>query len=158
MKPLTFVTAAVVASTIMVTTASTQQFPPRPHIAEPRGGDGWGRGVPTPCSRLLGPGSCAPGPSIDVNRYIPWSRTTPSGGLRLQIRPASAAVYVDGRYAGRVDQFDGNSERLDLTPGTHSVVIRAPGYESLEIETVTRAGQTTVYRGTLSPSRDVPQP
>lgn len=152
MKPLTFVTVAVAASAIMATTASDQPFTPRPHIAEPRGGDGGGRGAPTPCSPLLGPGSCAPGPSIDVNRYIPWSRTTQPGGLRLQIRPASAAVYVDGRYAGRVDKFDGNSERLDLTPGSHSVVIRAPGYEPLEIETVTRAGRTTVYRGTLSPS------
>jgi PEGA domain-containing protein len=91
-------------------------------------------------------------PSIDVNRYIPWSNKTLSGGLRLQIRPANAAVYVDGRYAGRVDKFDGNSERLALTPGSHSVVIRAPGYEPLEIDTMTRAGQTTVYRGTLSPS------
>lgn len=152
MKPLTFVTAAVVATTIVATPANAQHLTPRPHIAKPRDGDGRGRGAPTPCSRLLAPGSCAPGPSIDVNRYIPWSRPTQYGGLRLQIQPASAAVYVDGRYAGRVDQFDGNSERLDLTPGSHSVLIRAPGHEPLEIETVTRAGRTTVYRGTLSPS------
>jgi hypothetical protein len=147
----TLVTLAAIALIAMATVADAQLPVPGPHIAGPIDSSG-GRGGIRPCSSLLGPGSCLPGPSIDVARYIPPPRNAASGGLRLQIRPASAGVYVDGRYAGRVNEFDGNSERLVLAPGSHSVVVRAPGYEPLEIETRTRAGETTIYRGTLSPS------
>jgi len=154
MKISTLVTPAVVALTTMATITYAQRSGPGPHIAGPTGGRDGGRGGIQPCSGLHGPGSCSPGPSIDVLRYIQPSNNTPSGGLRLQIRPASAAVYVDGRYAGRVDEFDGNSECLVLAPGSHSVVVRAPSYEPLEIAIVTRAGHTTVYRRTLSRSMD----
>lgn len=149
---VTLVTTAAIALIAVATTADAQLPVPGPHIAAPFDGGGGGRGGIRPCSRLLGPGSCSPGPSIDVTRYIPPPKNAASGGLRLQIRPASAGVYVDGRYAGRVNEFDGNSERLALTPGSHLVVVRAPGYEPLEIETRTRAGETMIYRATLSPS------
>ncbi len=145
------VTPAAIALIAMTTMADAQLPVQGPHIPGPIDGRDDGRGGIRPCSSLLGPGSCAPGPSIDVTRYIAPPDNALSGGLRLQIRPASAAVYVDGGYAGRVNQFDGSSERLVLTPGSHSVVVRASGYEPLEIQTRTRAGDTTTYRGTLSP-------
>jgi len=88
-----------------------------------------------------------------VTRYIPSSRkTAASGHLRLEIRPSSATVDVDGRVVGRVDKFGGKSEGLALAAGSHVVVIRASGYEPLEIETLTRAGETTTYSGTLARS------
>lgn len=149
---VTLVTPAVIALIAIATIADAQLPIAEPHVPGPIDGGGGGRSGIRPCSSLLGPGSCSPGPSVDVTRYIPPPRSAASGGLRLQIRPASAAVYVDGRYAGRVKEFDGNSKRLVLTPGSHSVVVRAPGYDLLEIETRTRAGETTIYRGTLSPS------
>lgn len=152
MKLLTIVAAAVVALTITVTTTHAQRSTAGPHIGGATGGHGGKRGTIRPCSGLSGPGSCAPGPSIDVGRYIPRPRQALSGGLRLQIRPAHAGVYVDGRYVGPVSKFDGTSQRLPLSPGSHSVVIRASGYEPLEIATLTRVGQTTVYRATLLPS------
>jgi PEGA domain len=149
---VTLVTPAVIALIAIATIADAQLPVSGPPVRGPIDGLGGGRGAIRPCSSLLGPGSCSPGPSIDVTRYIPPPNTAASGGLRLQIRPASAAVYVDGRYAGRVNEFDGNSERLVLTPGSHSVIVRAPGYEPLEIETRTHAGETRIYRGTLSRS------
>ena len=146
---VTLVTPAVIALIAIATIADAQLPLSGLHVGRPIDGDRGRRGM-RPCSALRGPGSCAPGPSIDVLRYIPPPRNTSSGGLRLELRPATASVYVDGRYAGRVSEFDGNSERLVLTAGSHSVVVRAPGYEPLEIETVTRAGRTTTYRGALS--------
>ena len=40
--------------------------------------------------------------------------------------PRNAEVYVDGRYAGIVDDYDGTFQRLDLEPGSHEIEIRAP--------------------------------
>jgi hypothetical protein len=139
---------AMVALTLIATTAWGQHPMQRPHITGPTGG---GSRI-KPCSRLRTPGSCSPGASTDVIRYIPPPRSAQSGGLRLEIRPASATVSVDGRYAGLVSDFDGDAERLVLTPGSHSLLMQATGYEPLEIVTMTRAGYTTIYRGALSPA------
>jgi len=51
------------------------------------------------------------------------------GDVRLEVRPRKAAVYVDGYYAGIVDDFDGMFQRLTLTVGSHEIEIAAPGLE-----------------------------
>ncbi len=51
------------------------------------------------------------------------------GDVRLQVRPRDAAVYVDGYYAGIVDNFDGVFQRLTLPAGPHQIEIEAPGLE-----------------------------
>ena len=50
------------------------------------------------------------------------------GDVRLQVRPRDAAVYVDGYYAGIVDDFDGAFQRLTLEVGPHEVAIEVPGF------------------------------
>ncbi len=51
------------------------------------------------------------------------------GDVRLQVKPRDAAVYVDGYYAGVVDNFDGVFQRLTLEAGPHRIEIEAPGLE-----------------------------
>ena len=49
------------------------------------------------------------------------------GDVRLQVQPRDAAVYVDGYYAGVVDDFDGVFQRLTLEAGPHQIELDAPG-------------------------------
>ena len=49
------------------------------------------------------------------------------GGIRIQGAPRDAQVYVDGYYAGIVDDFDGTFQRLDLEEGPHEIEIRTAG-------------------------------
>ena len=49
------------------------------------------------------------------------------GGVRIQGAPIKAEVYVDGQYAGIVDDFNGTFERLDLVPGAHEIEVRTSG-------------------------------
>jgi len=49
------------------------------------------------------------------------------GGIRIQGAPRNAEVYVDGGYAGIVDDYDGVFQRLDLEPGSHEIEIRSAG-------------------------------
>ncbi len=51
--------------------------------------------------------------------------------IRLQITPRTAEVYVDGYYAGTVDQFDGAFQRLRVEPGEHDVAVYADGFRTL---------------------------
>ncbi|MBZ5557994.1 MAG: PEGA domain-containing protein [Acidobacteriia bacterium] len=50
--------------------------------------------------------------------------------LRLQVTPKDAAVYVDGYYAGVVDDFDGIFQRLRLPPGPHELTFFLQGFRT----------------------------
>jgi hypothetical protein len=87
---------------------------------------------------------------VTVQRYVrPNGRGY--GELRLRVRPRSAEVYVDGYYAGRVDDFDGVFQALRLTPGPHHLEIIAPGYEVLEFQVGPASRGKITYEGDLVP-------
>jgi len=50
-------------------------------------------------------------------------------GVRLEVQPAETEVYVDGYYAGKVDDFDGLFQRLNVAPGEHLVELYLDGHE-----------------------------
>ena len=73
--------------------------------------------------------------------YGPWGypppypyhyyRMDPGASLRLEVKPQEAEVYVDGYYAGIVDDFDGVFQRLPVTPGEHEIELYLDGYRSV---------------------------
>ena len=71
------------------------------------------------------------------------------GGVALEITPNDADVYVDGEYAGRVEDFDGTTQPLTLTAGTHRIEVQAQGYEPMIVDVGIQAGQVVPYRGDL---------
>lgn len=71
------------------------------------------------------------------------------GGVRLEVSPPDASVYVDGYYAGIVDDFDGAWQRVALEPGPHRFEIVAPGLETLTFEVNVQPNQTVRYRGDM---------
>jgi carboxypeptidase family protein len=64
------------------------------------------------------------------------------GGVRIQGAVRNAEVYVDGYYAGVVDDFDGAFQRIELESGTHQIEIRAPGFPPLTYDVNVQPGQT----------------
>jgi hypothetical protein len=95
------------------------------------GGPGWGGG--------WGPGAGYGGYGI--------------GRLRLQVSPRDAEVFIDGYYAGQVDDFDGRLQRLSLETGGYAVEIRKAGWETLTFDVRVTPGRTTTYRGELIPQK-----
>jgi|CXWL01.1.fsa_nt_gi hypothetical protein len=65
-----------------------------------------------------------------------------AGALDLDVTPEQAEVYVDGRYVGKADDFDGFPTYLWLEQGTYDVVIYLPGYQTL-------SRQYSVYPGAV---------
>jgi hypothetical protein len=72
-----------------------------------------------------------------------------SGGVSFEISPSDAAVFVDGSYAGTVDQFGPQTEPLRLAPGRHRIELRASGMEPMAFDSTVVTGQVIPYRGTL---------
>jgi len=125
----------------------------RPYVFRPRFSVGFGifAGYPVPYSYSY------PYP-ITVYGYraprVPVMITPGSayyGGVALEITPFDADVYVDGTYAGRVEDFDGSRQPLTLTAGTHRVEVEAPGYAPLVVDVMVQPGQVIPYRGDLQP-------
>ena len=90
--------------------------------------------------------------------YDPWfdPGTYPSsytygyeGALHLKVKPREALVYVDGYYAGEVDEFDGVFQRLHLDSGPHRVEIALDGYEPLNFDVRIAPDKTVTYRGEM---------
>jgi hypothetical protein len=84
-----------------------------------------------------GPSNVAPGPSN-------------SGGVSFEVNPAEAQVFVDGRYVGVAQSFDGTKQPLTLPAGQHRVELRAEGYQVVTFDVNVLAGQVIPYRGDMT--------
>jgi hypothetical protein len=76
-----------------------------------------------------------------------------SGSLSFEITPATAEVYIDGKFVGRVSDLGPTTQPIALTPGKHRVDIRASGYQTLTFDADVVAGQVVPYRGTMQALR-----
>ncbi len=63
--------------------------------------------------------------------YAGYRVGPPESSLMVDVKPRYAQVYVDGYYAGIVDEFDGALQRLHVAPGSHETVIYKEGFRSV---------------------------
>lgn len=77
------------------------------------------------------------------------------GEVRTEVKPKEAQVFIDGAYVGNVDSFDGWWQRLQLVPGKHRIVFRAPGYAPFAMTINAIPGQDIVIKQQLQPGQDV---
>ena len=71
--------------------------------------------------------------------------------VRVIAAPKDAAVYVDGFYAGIVDDFDGVFQRLFVPPGGHTIVLYREGYRTISHNLYLRSDSTLKLHDTLEP-------
>jgi hypothetical protein len=91
---------------------------------------------------------------VDVYRYGTYGTYGYAvGELRLKVQPRDAQVFIDGYYAGRVDEFDGVFQSLRLEAGEYQVEIVLPGFEPLAFDVRIYPGEKTTYQGDLLPER-----
>ena len=64
------------------------------------------------------------------------------GSIRVLVDPSDARVYVDGYYAGVVDDFDGLFQRLHLAPGRHEISLKLGGYKTHRVRVYADSGST----------------
>lgn len=101
-------------------------------------------------------GSFAYGPRYVGPAYYQWGpfgygRYDLSGSMRLQVEPEETEVFVDGYYAGQVDEFDGVFQRLRLEPGEHDVQFYLPGHRVFSQRIYLQPGRTFRIRHTMEP-------
>jgi hypothetical protein len=69
--------------------------------------------------------------------------------VRLMVKPNTAAVYVDGFYAGIVDDFDNLFQSLPLPPGGHEIAFYLDGFRTERRRIYLRPGSSLRIREDL---------
>jgi PEGA domain-containing protein len=85
--------------------------------------------------------------------YAGRGRYDNSGSVRLQISPRQAEVFVDGYFAGTVDDFDGVFQRLNIEPGDHEVQVYLAGYRSFTQRIYLQPGKSFNIKHAMEPLR-----
>ncbi len=88
--------------------------------------------------------------------YVRVSHQYETGSLRIQIEPEDTEVFVDGYYAGRVDDFNGIFQRLYLRPGRHELTFKKPGFRTHRVRLYAAAGHTLRIRYEMVPGSGAP--
>ena len=74
-----------------------------------------------------------------------------SGSVRLQVSPRQAEVFVDGYFAGTVDDFDGVFQRLNIEPGEHEIQVYLAGYRPFTQRFYLQPGKSFNIKHTMEP-------
>ena len=70
---------------------------------------------------------------------------------RLQVKPRHAEVFIDGYFVGTVDDFDGWSQRLNVEPGEHELIIYLAGHRTYRQPVLFRPGATIKIEHVMQP-------
>jgi len=76
---------------------------------------------------------------------------TADSAVRLQVTPKEAEVYVDGYYAGIVDDFDKWFQRLHVAPGQHVITIYRDGFRSIRQTVYLTPNKTFTLKQRMEP-------
>ena len=73
------------------------------------------------------------------------------GSVSLKVQPNEAKVYVDGYYAGTVDDFDGMFQRLRISPGRHDIALKLDGFHTQTFKVYVPIDQTLKLQHKMVP-------
>ena len=73
----------------------------------------------------------------------------PTSSARVQVTPKETEVYLDGRFVGKVDEFDGFSQRLHVAAGGHELLLYLDGYKSVREKLLFEPGKTYKIKGKM---------
>jgi len=91
-----------------------------------------------------------PGPYY-YGAYPYYGHYDPTGAARLQVTPRDAEVYVDGNFAGVVDDYDGVLQRLRVLQGEHELQFYREGYKTVSQRVLFRRDSTLKITLALPP-------
>jgi hypothetical protein len=74
-----------------------------------------------------------------------------TGSARLQVTPRNTQVYVDGYFAGIVDEFDGYMQRLNVEIGEHELQLYLDGHRPFTQKVLFTRGGTVKLLHTMQP-------
>jgi hypothetical protein len=95
------------------------------------------------------------GQSADFKAALAAAGTTPPGGglgtISITTEPSGAVIFIDG-----VQRGISPVTVPDLTPGTHTLLLKLGGYQDLSVPVTISAGRTQSFSSAMLKSSEVP--
>jgi hypothetical protein len=135
--------------------------PARAHAQHVTVGVGVGVGYPIPAYGFYGYAPWAPYYQVGPYPYpypYPFHYVDPGASLRLDVKPKNAEVYVDGYYAGTVDDFSGTFKHLNILPGEHDLTLYLDGYRTAKQHLRLTSDKTLKVKYTMEKLAEGEQP
>ena len=95
----------------------------------------------------------------------PWGPYGPMGyygyvdaSVRVEVTPRDAEVFIDGYYAGTVNDFDGTFQRLHVSPGEHEIEVYKEGFRTFRQKVYLAPDNTFKVKQALAPIAAGEQP
>ena len=151
----------IVLAAALIAVVAVSAFQPADATAQRRGGGRGPRGVVFVggyfYDPFFGPYPWWPRPAYPYPYYPMYDNRAV---LRVLATPENAAVYVDGFYAGIVDDFNGFFQGLPLPPGGHDIVLYLEGYRTVHRRMYLAPGSTFKVHEAMErlPVGDVSEP
>jgi hypothetical protein len=101
----------------------------------------------------LDPRSSQPPPRMESQAPAPAPDPEARGFLRLSIEPSDAAVYLDGRFAGRASDLQLRRAK-PLEPGEHEMEVVRPGFRPQRQTVIVEPGDVQELRIVLDPETE----
>ena len=83
-------------------------------------------------------------------------RAAVPGALDLNVKPKDTQVYLNGKYIGVTDNFDGVPRALWLKEGTYEIIFYLDGYATVVREFTIHPGVVIDVKQRMSPGASVP--
>lgn len=87
------------------------------------------------------------------DRY--YDRYGTTGALDIDVSPGKTEIWIDGRYTGTADDFDGFPQYLWLDRGVYDVVLFREGYKTIARQITIRSGQVISMDDRMQPGESV---
>jgi len=87
------------------------------------------------------------------DRY--YDRYGTTGALDVDVSPGKTEVWIDGRYTGTADDFDGFPQYLWLDRGVYDVILFREGYKTIARQVTIRSGQVISMGDRMEPGDSV---
>src|SRR5262245_23343079 len=86
------------------------------------------------------------GYAVPPASYVAMQPGYQYGGVKIQGAPPDAQIFADGYYVGIADDFDGVSQHMNLTSGTHKIEVRFTNAPPAVFDVNVLPGQTITLR------------
>ena len=86
------------------------------------------------------------GSNDDYTESKPRAPKKTTGSVRIKANPGTASVFVDGALVGKVEEFSGLNDKLELEGGLHTLELRAEGYVTQAHEINVKVDTTQTVR------------
>jgi hypothetical protein len=88
---------------------------------------------------------------VSVSLHLAPRATIPeiTATLKLKIKPARSAVFLDEKFVGHAGDFGGAFKSMKISPGKHRIRVELPGYRTFETEVNLLADQESEIKTEL---------